>query len=80
MVAAQGLMARAALHWGRRELARAAKIAPNTIRRIEMKGSGNPRTVLAIRGALEAAGVELITGDDGKPGVRWRMNVAARIP
>lgn len=57
-------MARAALGWGVRDLASAASVSPDTISRLE-RGDEKvmPRTVAAIRAALEAAGVEFI--EDG---------------
>jgi transcriptional regulator with XRE-family HTH domain len=66
-------MARAALNWGVRDVALAAGVSTNTITRLERGEELLPRTVDAIRTALESAGVIFL--DDGKsvnggPGVR----------
>ena len=69
MIPAQCRMARAGIRWTMRELAAAASVSRVTVvlfetgRRIPL-----PRTLAAIRAALEAAGVEFTDGD--KPGVR----------
>jgi transcriptional regulator with XRE-family HTH domain len=70
MNAAQLRMARAALKLGIRDVARLAIVAPSTVSRLEAGEKLNPRTVEAIRRALEAAGVEFTDGD--APGVRLR--------
>jgi transcriptional regulator with XRE-family HTH domain len=72
MFPVQSRMARAALGWGVRELAAAAKVSPDTIARLERGESLYPRTVDAIRAALEAAGVEFIAENGGGPGVRLK--------
>jgi transcriptional regulator with XRE-family HTH domain len=61
-------MARAAVKWGVRELAKKAGVAANTITRIENGADSKQSTMDALQGALEAAGVEFIDGD--RPGVR----------
>jgi transcriptional regulator with XRE-family HTH domain len=65
-------MARAALNLGVRDLAHAAKVSPTTISRVERGEALFPRTLAAIRSALEAAGVEFIAENGGGPGVRLR--------
>ena len=65
-------MARVALSWGVRDLAAAAKVSPNTIARLERGETLNPRTLGAIRTALEAAGVEFIPENGGGVGVRLK--------
>jgi transcriptional regulator with XRE-family HTH domain len=65
-------MARAALQLGVRELAATADVSPTTITRLERGEDLYPRTVAAIRAALEAAGVEFIEENGGGPGVRLR--------
>lgn len=65
-------MARSALGLGVRELAKAAKVAPDTIARLERGEQLRERTVDAIRATLEAAGVEFIPENGGGPGVRVR--------
>jgi transcriptional regulator with XRE-family HTH domain len=70
MQAVQSKMARAALGLGVRELGAAAGVSPDTIVRFEKGEALQPRTVAAIRAALEAAGVEFIPENGGGPGVR----------
>jgi transcriptional regulator with XRE-family HTH domain len=61
-------MARAALGWGVRELAKKAKVTANTVTRIENGADARQSTIDALRRALEAGGVEFTNGD--QPGVR----------
>ena len=70
MLSVQSRMARAAVGWGVRELASAAKVSPDTVARLERSETLAPRTLGAIRSALEAAGVEF-TNDDA-PGVKLK--------
>jgi len=63
-------MARAALKFGVRDVAVAAKVSPATVTRIEADQPANTSTLAAIRAALETAGVEFTDGD--APGVRLR--------
>ncbi len=72
MNAIQCKMARVATGLGIRELAELAQVAPNTISRLEAGEELKPRTLAAIRSALEAAGVEFIPENGGGPGVRLR--------
>ncbi|WP_445730615.1 helix-turn-helix domain-containing protein [Methylocystis sp. IM2] len=65
-------MARVATGLGIRELAQLAQVAPNTISRLEAGEELKPRTVAAIRAALETAGVEFIEANGGGPGVRLK--------
>jgi transcriptional regulator with XRE-family HTH domain len=65
-------MARAALGWGVRELAAAAKVAIDTVVRFERGDDLKDRTVEAIQRALEAGGIEFIDENGGGPGVRVR--------
>lgn len=65
-------MARAALQLGVRELAVLAKVSPTTVSKLEAGEELKPRTVDAIRAALEAAGVEFIERNGGGPGVRLK--------
>jgi transcriptional regulator with XRE-family HTH domain len=57
-------MARAALKWGVRDVAREAKVSPATVTRIEADNPANVSTLAAIRRALEEAGVRFL-GDTG---------------
>ena len=63
-------MARAALGLTVRKLAELAEVSPDTIVRLEAGEGLKPRTVTAIRRALEAAGVEFTNADE--PGVKLR--------
>jgi transcriptional regulator with XRE-family HTH domain len=63
-------MARAALKWSVRELAARAKVATDTITRLEAGKDLKPRTIEAVQHALEKAGVEFTNGD--APGVKLR--------
>jgi len=57
------------------DLARESSVGVNTIRRTEVAENGTSLTTaneLAIRRALEAAGVEFIDENGGGPGVRLR--------
>lgn len=65
-------MARVALGLGIREMADLAKVSPSTITRLGRGEPLYPRTVGAIRTALEAAGVELIPENGAVAGVRLR--------
>src|SRR6516164_8049225 len=70
---AQIRAARALLRWSAAELAREAALGLATIKRAELADSETSMTMandLAVRRALEAAGVEFIEEDGGGPGVR----------
>src|SRR5437660_10788033 len=69
-------MARAALGFGIRELAAAAKVSIDTIARFERGDELKERTIDALQRALEAAGVEFTNGD--QPGVRLTKAAAAQ--
>jgi transcriptional regulator with XRE-family HTH domain len=68
MKAIQLRMARAAVGWGVRELAKKAGITANTVTRIENGADAKQSTMDRLQRALEAAGVEFTNGDH--PGVR----------
>lgn len=68
--------ARALLRWSAADLARATSIGVTTIRRAELKERETSMTTandLAVRRALENAGVEFIDENGGGPGVRLRQ-------
>ncbi|PWB84375.1 MAG: transcriptional regulator [Methylocystaceae bacterium] len=65
-------MARVALGIGVRELAELAQVAPATVSRLEAGEELKPRTVAAIRTALETAGVIFVDENGEGPGVRLR--------
>jgi predicted transcriptional regulator len=70
MLPVQCKMARVALGLGVRELAALAAVSPDTIARLERGEELKPRTIDAIRVALENAGVTFIEANGGGPGVR----------
>lgn len=72
MLSVQCKMARAAIGLGVRELAELSKVSADTIVRFERGEELRPRTVDAIREALESAGVEFIPENGGGAGVRLR--------
>ncbi|WGD30167.1 helix-turn-helix transcriptional regulator [Ancylobacter sp. WKF20] len=72
MIAVQCRMARAALGWGVRDLAREANVSIDTITRLEKGEALLPRTVEAIQRALEEAGVIFVAENGEGPGVRLR--------
>ena len=67
--------ARALLRWRAQDLASASAVGVATIRRAELAARETSMTVpndLAVRRALESAGVEFIDENGGGPGVRLR--------
>ncbi len=72
MQAVQCRMARAALGWGVRDLARESGVSVDTVTRLEKGEALMPRTIEAIQRALEVAGVEFIPENGGGAGVRLR--------
>jgi len=70
MKAVQLRMARAAVRWGVRDLAKKAGITANTVTRIENGADAKQSTMDALQQALESAGVEFIDENGGGPGVR----------
>ena len=67
--------ARALLGWRAQDLARASAVGVATIRRAELAERETSMTTpndMAVRRALEAAGVEFIDENGGGPGVRLR--------
>ncbi len=63
-------MARAALGWGVRDLAREAGVSANTISRYENGYDALGETLKKMQRALEAGGVTFTNGDE--PGVKLR--------
>jgi hypothetical protein len=67
--------ARALIRWSAEDLARSSSVGLTTIRRAELTIEETSLTAannLAIRNALESAGVEFIDENGGGPGVRLR--------
>ena len=68
--------AKALLRWSGDDLANYSGLSLSTIRRVEA-GEGIPegqniKTLMAIKTALESAGVEFIGSPDDRPGVRLK--------
>ena len=75
LTSAQIRAARSLIRWTADELAAASALSVATVRRAELKESETALTTandLAIRRALELAGVEFIDENGGGPGVRLR--------
>ena len=75
LTSAQIRAARSLLRWSAEDLARQSLLCVATIRRAELTEDETSMTAandLAVRRALEAAGVEFIDGNGGGPGVRLR--------
>jgi transcriptional regulator with XRE-family HTH domain len=75
---AQIRAARALLRWSAEDLARASSLGVNTIRRAEVAEGETSLTAaneLALRNALEGAGIEFIDENGGGPGVRLRKRL-----
>ena len=75
LTSAQIRAARALVRWRAQDLARESSVGVATVRRAELTDSETSMTTandLAVRRALEAAGVEFIDENGGGPGVRLR--------
>jgi len=75
LTSAQIRAARSLIKWTAEDLARQSSVSLRTIRRAELADRDTSMTranELAVRGALEAAGVEFIGENGGGPGVRLR--------
>ena len=78
ITSAQIRAARALLRWSSADLSELSGVGNATIKRLEvMEGvpSGQVRTLMAIKEALEAAGVEFIGAPEDRPGVRLLKQV-----
>ncbi|WP_456686723.1 transcriptional regulator [Bradyrhizobium sp. P5_C11_2] len=65
-------MARTGLGLGVRDLAHLASVSTHTITRFEGGAELKPRTIMALQGALEAAGATFLEDDGSGHGVRLR--------
>ena len=77
LTSAQIRAARALVRWRAQDLARESSVGVATIRRAELMDDETSMTAandLAVRRALEAAGVEFIDENGGGPGVRLRKS------
>ena len=75
LTSAQLRAARSLIRWSAEDLARETALSVATIRRAELSDSETSMTAandLAVRRALELAGVEFIDENGGGPGVRLR--------
>jgi transcriptional regulator with XRE-family HTH domain len=70
-------MARSGLSIGVRDLAEAAHVSTNTVTRFEKGDTLKPRTVEALRRALEAAGAVFLSDSTGDPGVSIKKDVSS---
>ena len=77
MLPVQCKMARVALGWGVRDLARYAKVSPDTVARLERGDPLRQKTLGIIKGAMETAGIEFLPSGDSGPGVRLGKELAA---
>jgi hypothetical protein len=78
LTSAQIRAARSLIRWSAEDLARSSSVGLTTIRRAELAVEETSLTAannLAIRGALESAGVEFIDENGGGPGVRLRKPI-----
>jgi len=81
LISPQIRAARALIKWTAEDLSRQSAVSLRTIRRAELAERETSMTAandLAIRRALEAAGVEFIDGNGGGPGVRLRTRQGKR--
>jgi hypothetical protein len=77
IASAQIRAGRALLRWSAADLSVASGVGTATLQRMEvMDGvpSGQVRTLVAIKEALEAAGVEFVGAPNDHPGVRLRTD------
>jgi transcriptional regulator with XRE-family HTH domain len=74
--------ARALLRWEQRELEAASLVSLPTIKRLESKPgvmAAHMTTLVALRKALETAGVEFIEENGGGPGVRLKKRSHKKV-
>jgi len=75
VTSAQVRMARAALNWTVRDLAKATGLHRNTITNIETgRYAGDLATLKTIAAVLKRAGIEFIDENGGGPGVRLKRH------
>jgi len=75
VTSAQLRMARAALNWTVRDLAKATGLHRNTITNIEVgRYAGDQKSLKIIEAVLKKAGVVFIDENGGGPGVRLRKS------
>jgi ribosome-binding protein aMBF1 (putative translation factor) len=82
LTSAQIRAARSLVRWSADDLANRSSLSVATIRRAELTDEETSMTAandLAVRRALESAGVEFIDENGGGPGVRLRKSPKARL-
>jgi transcriptional regulator with XRE-family HTH domain len=72
MLPIQCKLARTALGWGVRDLARKADKSPTTVAKLERGKDMRAETIAEIRRTFEKAGVVFIDANGGGPGVRLK--------
>jgi hypothetical protein len=78
LTSAQIRAARALIRWSAEDLARSSAVGLTTIRRAELTEDATSMTTandLAIRRALEEAGIKFIDENGGGPGVRLKKSL-----
>ena len=83
LTSAQIRAARALVRWSAEDLARETALSVATIRRAELAEDETSMTTangMAVRDALETAGVEFIDENGGGPGVRLRKRQRLKKP
>jgi hypothetical protein len=81
LTSAQLRAARALVRWRAEDLARVSSVGVATIRRAELTDDETSMTAandLAVRRALEEAGVEFVDENGGGPGVRLRKSAKGK--
>lgn len=73
-------MARVALGWGVRDLAREAGLTPPTITKFETGGNVTVETVEKMQRALERAGITWVPENGGPAGVRPPKQQSGPLP
>jgi transcriptional regulator with XRE-family HTH domain len=71
-------MARAALGWGVRDLAKKAGVAATTVSRYENGADAYGETLVRLQRTLEAAGLIFLDENGEGPGVRLKKNPVPR--
>lgn len=80
LIAAQVRAARSSLGWSAEELAKQSSVSRRTIVSVESSEgipSINVQTLMKIKSALEAAGIEFIGSPEDAPGIRIHPRPAA---
>jgi DNA-binding XRE family transcriptional regulator len=72
MMPVQCKMARVALGWGTRDLAKSAGVSPDTVARLERGERLRDSTMIVIKSVFEKAGIEFIPENGGGVGVRLK--------